>query len=67
MLEEQLNAQMLRAAREVSVLADATKFGRRSLSLIGDMRSIHRVITDSRANEEMVCQLRQMGIEVLVV
>ena len=36
MLEAQLNGQMLRAAREVSVLADATKFGRRSLSLIGE-------------------------------
>jgi DeoR family transcriptional regulator, aga operon transcriptional repressor len=67
MLEAQLNAQMLRAAREVSVLADATKFGRRSLSLIGDIRSIHRVITDSRVNQEMVCELRKMGIEVLVV
>jgi DeoR/GlpR family transcriptional regulator of sugar metabolism len=51
----------------VSVLADATKFGRRSLSLIGDIRSIHRVITDSRVNQEMVCELRKMGIEVLVV
>ena len=67
MLEAQLNAQMLRAAREVTVLADATKFGRRSLSLIGDIRSIHRVITDSRVNQEMVCELRKMGIEVLVV
>jgi DeoR/GlpR family transcriptional regulator of sugar metabolism len=49
------------------VIADATKLGRRSLSLIGDIRSIHRVITDSRANEEMVCQLRKMGIDVVVV
>jgi DeoR/GlpR family transcriptional regulator of sugar metabolism len=66
-LEAQLNAQMIRAAREVSVIADATKFGRRSLSLIGDIRSIHRVITDSRVNEDVVCQLRKMGIEVVVV
>jgi DeoR family transcriptional regulator, aga operon transcriptional repressor len=67
MLEAQLNAQMIQAAREVSLLADATKFGRRSLSLIGDIRSVHRVITDSRVNQEMVCQLRKLGIEVLVV
>jgi DeoR family transcriptional regulator of aga operon len=66
-LEAQLNAQMILAAKEVSVIADATKFGRRSLSLIGDMRSIHRVITDSRVNDDMVCRLRKMGIEVLVV
>lgn len=66
-LEAQLNAQMIRASKEVSVVADATKFGRRSLSLIGDIRSIHRVITDSRVNEQMACQLRKLGIEVLVV
>ncbi|MFN7995663.1 MAG: DeoR/GlpR family DNA-binding transcription regulator [Bryobacteraceae bacterium] len=66
-LEAQLNAQMIRASREVSVVADATKFGRRSLSLIGDIRSIHRVITDTRVNEELVCRLRKMGIEVLIV
>jgi DeoR/GlpR family transcriptional regulator of sugar metabolism len=66
-LEAQLNAQMIQAAREVSVIADATKFGRRSLSMIGDIRRIHRVITDSRVNEEMVCQLRKMGIDVVVV
>lgn len=67
MLEAQLNAQMIQAAREVTLTADATKFGRRSLSVIGDTRSIHRVITDSRVNQEAVCELRKMGIEVLVV
>lgn len=67
MLEAQLNSQMIRSSREVSLLADATKFGRRSLSLIEDMRSVHRVITDSRVSQEMVCQLRKMGIDVLVV
>jgi DeoR family transcriptional regulator of aga operon len=66
-LEAQLNAQMIRASREVSVVADATKFGRRSLSLIGDIRNVHRVITDSRVHEEMVCRLRKIGLEVLVV
>jgi DeoR/GlpR family transcriptional regulator of sugar metabolism len=35
--------------------------------MIGDIRRIHRVITDSRVNEEMVCQLRKMGIDVVVV
>jgi DeoR family transcriptional regulator of aga operon len=67
MLEAQLNAQMIPAAREVTLIADASKFGRRSLSMIGDMRGVHRVITDSRVNQEMVCELRKMGIEVLVV
>lgn len=66
-LEAQVNAQMIRASREVTVVADATKFGRRSLSLIGDIRSVHRVITDTRVSDETVCRLRKSGIEVLVV
>jgi DeoR/GlpR family transcriptional regulator of sugar metabolism len=66
-LEAQLNAVMMRAAKEVTVIADATKFGRRSLSIIGDIRSIHRVITDDQVSEEIVSQLRKIGIEVLIV
>ena len=66
-LEAQLNAVMMRMAKQVTVITDATKLGRRSLSIIGDMGSIHRVITDDRVTEEMACQLRALGIEVLIV
>jgi len=66
-LEAQLNAVMIRMAKEVTVIADATKFGRRSLSIIGDIGSIDRVITDDRVTEETVCQLRKIGIEVQIV
>ena len=37
-LEAQLNTLMMKAAREVTVVADASKFGRRSLSVIGELR-----------------------------
>jgi DeoR family transcriptional regulator of aga operon len=66
-LEAQLNAVMIRMAKEVTVITDATKFGRRSLSIIGDIASIDRVITDDRVTEETVCQLRKIGIEVQIV
>ena len=66
-LEAQLNAVMMRMAKQVTVITDATKLGRRSLSIIGDMESVHRVITDDRVTEEMACQLRELGIEVLIV
>jgi DeoR/GlpR family transcriptional regulator of sugar metabolism len=66
-LEAQLNAVMMRIAKEVTVVTDATKFGRRSLSVIGEIGSVHRVITDDRVSKEMVCQFRKIGIEVLIV
>jgi len=66
-LEAQLNSKMIRAAREVTVLADSTKFGHRSLALIAGLRTIHRVITDSDAPREAVDKMRTEGIDVVLV
>lgn len=66
-LEAQLNGLMMRVSKEVTVIADASKFGRRSLSVIGDIRCVHRVITDARVPGEAVEQLHSHGIEVLIV
>jgi len=65
-LEAQLNTLMMKASREVTVVADASKFGRRSLSVIGDLPSVKRVITDDRVSSEYVDGLRQLGVEVLL-
>ncbi|MBV9301968.1 MAG: DeoR/GlpR transcriptional regulator [Acidobacteriaceae bacterium] len=65
-MEAQLNRRMIRAARQVTVLADSSKFGLRSLSLIADFRSVHRVITDSNAPQDQIEKLRSRDIEVLV-
>src|SRR6185312_1666472 len=65
-LEAQLNTRMLRAARESTVLADATKFGHRSLAVIGDSSRLQRLITDTGAPEEALDAFRARGIEVIV-
>jgi DeoR family transcriptional regulator of aga operon len=66
-LEAQLNALMIKVANEVTAVADASKFGRRSLSLIGDVSCVHRIITDDRVKPDTAEQLRQRGIEVVIV
>ena len=66
-LEAQLNGLMMQISKEVTVIADASKFGRRSLSVIGDISRIHRVITDRRVQDEMATSLRERGIEVIIV
>lgn len=66
-LEAQLNGLMMQVSREVTVIADASKFGRRSLSVIGEIGRIHRVITDKRVADEMAAALRDRGIEVTIV
>ncbi len=46
-VEAQLNAVMIQVSREVVVVADASKFQRRSLSVIAKLDAVHKVITDS--------------------
>ena len=48
-LEAQLNATMIQIAREVVVVADSSKFERRSVSVIAKIESVHKLVTDSGA------------------
>jgi DeoR family transcriptional regulator of aga operon len=66
-LEAQLNAVMIQVSRETVVVADSTKFQRRSLSVIARIEAVHKVITDSGATPEMVAALRARNVEVLIV
>jgi len=66
-LEAQLNARMIAIAREVIVVADASKFGRRAMSVIGTLDAVHRVITSRGADPRMLRTLRARGIAVEVV
>jgi DeoR family transcriptional regulator of aga operon len=66
-LEAQLNAMMIRVSREVIVVADSSKFARRSLSVIAKLDGVHKVLTDDRVAPEMVAALRARSIEVVVV
>jgi DeoR family transcriptional regulator of aga operon len=66
-LEAQLNAVMIQVSREVVVVADHTKFHRRSLSVIARIDAVHKVITDSEVAPEIVAAVRSKNVEVLVV
>jgi DeoR family transcriptional regulator, aga operon transcriptional repressor len=66
-LESQLNALMIGVSREVTVVADSTKLGRRSLFRIGPLEDVHRLITDSHAPKEFTDALRKKGIDVTLV
>jgi DeoR family transcriptional regulator of aga operon len=65
--EARLNAHMIRVSNEVVVVADSTKFQRRSLSVISGLDAVHKVITDSGAPPERVAELQALGVEVIVV
>lgn len=48
-----------------NVVADYSKLGRRSVSRIGPVESVHRLITDLHALEEFTRELRNRGVEVI--
>ena len=64
-LEAQLNSLMIEVARETTAVADSSKLGKRSLSVICRAAAIHRLITDTAANEKHLSALRAMGVEVV--
>jgi DeoR/GlpR family transcriptional regulator of sugar metabolism len=66
-LEAQLNALMMTVSREVTVVADSTKLGRRGPFRIGPLERIHRLITDARAPKDFTDALRNKGIDVMLV
>jgi len=65
-LEAQLNALMIRISREVNVVADSSKFMRRSLSSIVGLDAVHRLITDQVPDAPLSDALRAHGVEVIV-
>jgi DeoR/GlpR family transcriptional regulator of sugar metabolism len=58
---------MVRAAREVTVIADSSKLGQRSLACITSLDHVHRIITDIGAPDAIVGKFRSAGIEVQAV
>jgi DeoR family transcriptional regulator of aga operon len=65
--EARLNAHMIDVAREVVVVADSTKFMRRSLSVIADLEKVHKLITDTGVLPDQVEELKARGVEVILV
>ena len=67
MLGAQVDALMIQIAREITIVADSTKIGRRGLSTIAKIDAIHRVITDRGADRQLVDEIKAQGITVQLV
>jgi len=66
-LGSQVDALMIQIAREVTIVADSTKLGRRGLSVIAKISAIHRLITDRGADRRLVDEIKAHGIAVQLV
>src|ERR1700722_19717041 len=65
--EAQLNRMMCRAASEIIVVADSSKFGRICLHRILEPQGISKVVTDAGIPTEAREALGRNGVEVIIV
>jgi len=61
-----IDRQMVESAAEVYILADHTKFGHESLTLVAGLESITGVVTDEATPDEHLEWLRRAGVTVYV-
>ena len=66
LLEASLNSLMVRFSEEVTVVADSSKFGRRSTQVIAPIESVWRVITDAGIAPAFRDGLRARDVELIV-
>lgn len=67
LLEAKVNREMIKISRRTVLVADSSKFGRRSLSQIAPLSAIHEVITDSKIPKADLNELSDAGIKVTAV
>ena len=66
LFEVEVKRQMINVSQEVTILADSSKLGRKSLGSFASLGDVNRVITDWKAPAAIVQSLRDNGIEVIV-
>lgn len=64
--EAHVNQVMIKNAKEVILVADSSKFNKRSLNLVGLMSDIHILITDAGISNSNKKKLEEMGVKVLI-
>ena len=65
-LEAHLNLKMIDAATEVIVLADASKFGKRSFGRICGLEQVDHIFTDSNIADADLKKMKALGLKVSV-
>ena len=65
--EAQLNKKMLESAQKTIVLADSSKFGKKSFAKICGLEDVDQIITDSGISTSVIKKLEESGIVVNIV
>jgi DeoR/GlpR family transcriptional regulator of sugar metabolism len=61
-----IEGEMVKSAGKVIVVTDSSKFGKKSFVRYADIRLVHTVITDRKAEKKDVRALQKRGIDVIL-
>ncbi|MBD3628684.1 DeoR/GlpR family DNA-binding transcription regulator [Cyclobacterium sp.] len=67
MMEAHLNSTMIRSVQKTIVLADSSKFGKKSFGKIANLEDVDIIISDKALSQHYVSLLEDKGIEVFLV
>ncbi len=67
LMEGRVNQLMIKMAHEVILVADSSKFGKRSMSVISDIQAVDVLITDKNIRDEDLRKLRNYEVQVVLV
>jgi DeoR/GlpR family transcriptional regulator of sugar metabolism len=59
--------RIIENGRELIVLADHTKLGKTAAAFIAPVQVMHTLVTDAQADPETILDLRNLGIQVILV
>jgi DeoR/GlpR family transcriptional regulator of sugar metabolism len=62
----EIQRAMIQAAQKVIFCMDHTKLGRKSISFLCDINAIDTLVTDQGAPADIICALRDKGLEVVI-
>lgn len=59
-----IKKEFIKAAKSVIVLADSSKFGVAKLEKVADITSVYAVVTDKKASDSYVSEIKKKGVKV---
>lgn len=65
--EAAVKRAMIAAAREVTLLADGTKYGRTAMVQVAPLDALDRIVTSGPIPEEDLAEMEELGVEVCVI
>lgn len=64
--EANIKRKMIETAKEITLLADYSKFSKIAHVTVCPINKINRIITDNKADPEVISKFRDKGIEVII-